>query len=979
MKRFLLAVLAIVLACTNVCAQRNSPVAGNAATLIDLLKKDYNAVDIKLRDEEQLKDRAQVIGIFRSYLEDGYADTDPDNKDSLVKKIERAKISYDEYTTEEGIYNANSGSTITTGADGVARIALQNLTTIAGNVNTKRVKYYADRRLADKEELEALAGYYKGKNGKTGNTLVVMIIKSFIKKYSAVIENKPDPYATINNNAALQKNLLSVLGGSADIDMVIKALGKIIAEQIKKDLATFGVQYLKDLLVAKRDSTPVAELLVLLPATAKYIQDEDADKIAASFDVVQQYIAEDLNGLLQNASNLANTPIFREAIAKHPDIELAFEAFKMIPDLGKAEYPGSYFTTLNNSDLMYRFRTGTELQFNISASINLLEMISNSLTVIENGQKRFTSVDFWGNYGGDIRFIELYLGFLYQQNIKYFDVKFELKAKKFVLKTQLDLLMPKENAQKVFELANNFNQIAQDLGRICTDICKSSEQIYRTAENVRKPDKPEESDKADNAYNFVKSIIDFSTNLTRDADKLITTLSIDSQPPIKIAEQTERYLYVANAANEAYRAIHKKEYAAGLTQLLDVTTRLLSKDQQKHLPNYATFYTLSQLNYSSWADWQEAVKLVNKRDAITTDEAKFSISIADELSKVNFYYKANANQVDNTLSTKMANAKTVLAELKEGHKLTDEKINTLKLLTDDDGFKYAVISYYSRVMVTDLAADLQTTLSELVEAESKKAAPRFTKKMVDSFVDNLKAYLKAIYNNKIAKTEQSDEAIKKSEIQIRKEVLAFISALSENPGVKTDRMTVALIRFINGMMLAQNSADVEAAIRGLVSNGGTYLDKRRASFTVGLNTYPGLLGGIEFTGNKTSKFFGGVTAPVGLNVTWGNFMGKGSFGLFVPIIDVGAVTRIRFDNDDDTEPLPPLTLKNVFSPGLYIVIGFAKVPFSFNVGTQYGPEVKSISTGVSQSSFRLGAGVTIDIPLFNLYNKPAKFKTSTDK
>src|SRR5688572_5964118 len=51
-------------------AQKDAPVSGHAATLFDLLKKDYNAIDPENRKEELAKDRTAVIAIFKGYLED---------------------------------------------------------------------------------------------------------------------------------------------------------------------------------------------------------------------------------------------------------------------------------------------------------------------------------------------------------------------------------------------------------------------------------------------------------------------------------------------------------------------------------------------------------------------------------------------------------------------------------------------------------------------------------------------------------------------------------------------------------------------------------------------------------------------------------------------------------------------------------------------------------------------------------------------
>jgi hypothetical protein len=963
MKRFLLVALAIVLACPNVFAQRNSPVAGNAATLIDLLKKDYNAVDIKLRDEEQLKDRAQVIGIFRSYLEDGYQEFDYTNENDLKSAVTKMKTAYLAFAKAERTYNASNTTTLGTSETQVANAVFANTVAVVDNYEDKRKEYYRDKNAADIEELKALIFYYEAKhqdgksNELSGNTLIGIIINLFVEKYSAEKNNKADSYAVINNNAALQKNLLSAFVGGGNITKEVDALGKFIAGQVKKTVATFAVQYLKDWLNDNKGKIPVAELLVLLPTTADYIRNFDADKFVSYPDGIKQYIVADLNLLLEHAPGLVNTPSFKNIIAKHPDIELAFEAFKMIPDLEKVKYPGDYFKMLNTSELMFRFRKGTDLQVNIASSINLLEMISNSLTVTENGESRFTNVDFWGNYGGDVRFIQLYLGFLYQQNIKYYDIRFKKTQGEFVLRTTIDELLPTVNVNRVITRFENFKKISSNLGRICTDISKSSEQIYNAAQNIRKLNNANQKIGADTAYTFIKSIIDFSTDLTKNADKLIITFSVNGPPPVSISNETASYLQVATTANEVFKAIHNKNYSAGITQLLDLAVKLVPQNERgKLLIGYETAYKLGQLNYTSWTNWNNAAKLIY--DGHFTDSA-LAKKIAGEIDAIRLFYGQNAKQVDNdALHPLLLEAQRILIAVSVNQ---PADITKVKNLIHDPKFIQAVVSYYAGAMIIDKTEELI--------AKNTTVSPEFK----DRLISNLKEYVGLIYHTKILHTTEATTNYSTIALDFFNDTKELIATLPQKDGIQHYKQTIAVINFINDMLLAKNTDDVEKAIEHLASTSGTYLDKQKSGFTVGINSYPGLLLAGEFTSGPTLKFAPGVTAPVGLNVTWGNYKGGQSWGIYMPLIDIGAVARVRF-NDKDTQTLPELTLKNIFSPGLFVVYGLAKTPFSFSLGTQYGPEVKSISTGVTQSAFRVGAGVTIDIPLFNLYSKPASYK-----
>jgi hypothetical protein len=116
---------------------------------------------------------------------------------------------------------------------------------------------------------------------------------------------------------------------------------------------------------------------------------------------------------------------------------------------------------------------------------------------------------------------------------------------------------------------------------------------------------------------------------------------------------------------------------------------------------------------------------------------------------------------------------------------------------------------------------------------------------------------------------------------------------------------------------------------------------------------------------------------VGLAISWGSKTGN-TDGIFIPIIDVGAVTRLRLNAAaDSASALPELAFKNIFSPGLYYTHGFKKSPFAINVGFQYGPQLQEVITSASgvqstklYDSIRFGVGFVFDIPLFNLSTKP---------
>ncbi|MDO8367131.1 MAG: hypothetical protein Q7T20_10060 [Saprospiraceae bacterium] len=177
--------------------------------------------------------------------------------------------------------------------------------------------------------------------------------------------------------------------------------------------------------------------------------------------------------------------------------------------------------------------------------------------------------------------------------------------------------------------------------------------------------------------------------------------------------------------------------------------------------------------------------------------------------------------------------------------------------------------------------------------------------------------------------------------------------------------------FIAAVAEASSPEEMERAIELFaLPPGSSRMKKVPGRFSVALNAYTGLFAAAEYLeGDTEPKTVSGVAAPLGISCAWG--LGKaGSLGFFVPLIDVGAVTAYRFDGDN-SENLPELSWANIISPGLYAVYDFGKqLPFSFGLGWQSGPNLRKITRdGVSdkKSGNRLGAFVTVDIPITYLY------------
>lgn len=177
---------------------------------------------------------------------------------------------------------------------------------------------------------------------------------------------------------------------------------------------------------------------------------------------------------------------------------------------------------------------------------------------------------------------------------------------------------------------------------------------------------------------------------------------------------------------------------------------------------------------------------------------------------------------------------------------------------------------------------------------------------------------------------------------------------------------------IGAVAEAPSGEEVALIIDAIASPVGGSQAKKHHSFSVSINGYAGLAGGIQRLEGSENPAFASVSAPLGLAFSKG--LGRaGSLSLFAPVIDVGALALLRF-RDDNTVELPALEWRTLFSPGAYLVYGFgADLPFSLGAGIQYGPELRSVdsTTGntVTNSGWRIGGFLSVDIPVFNLFGR----------
>jgi hypothetical protein len=184
--------------------------------------------------------------------------------------------------------------------------------------------------------------------------------------------------------------------------------------------------------------------------------------------------------------------------------------------------------------------------------------------------------------------------------------------------------------------------------------------------------------------------------------------------------------------------------------------------------------------------------------------------------------------------------------------------------------------------------------------------------------------------------------------------------------------------FIATAVGAQTPQEVSNVIAAFALPPGSSAMKKYSKFSIALNAFVGLGAGQE-TLNKglgTNPYYA-VATPIGVSFNWG-FNNYGSLGVLASVIDIGALTALRFQ-DNSASDLPDLKIENVFAPGAYLVYAVPKYPIAFGIGAQVGPNLRSVTDDnlnvVQASGWRWGAFLAVDIPIVSFYSSAKRYKT----
>jgi hypothetical protein len=176
---------------------------------------------------------------------------------------------------------------------------------------------------------------------------------------------------------------------------------------------------------------------------------------------------------------------------------------------------------------------------------------------------------------------------------------------------------------------------------------------------------------------------------------------------------------------------------------------------------------------------------------------------------------------------------------------------------------------------------------------------------------------------------------------------------------------------------ARTARQAEAAITSFAAPPGTWQAKHEHP-GLWLNGFVGVGGGAEVLFASTGVAAGGYIAPyapVGLDLTRPLGSRSWAFGVFIPVIDLGALVSASTAAQGIVPP--SMSMGNAprastspgqfLAPGLYARLNFARSPLVLSVGASVLPFGREVDFGGGRTetmpALRAGASLSVDIPI----------------
>ncbi|MEM6814181.1 MAG: hypothetical protein AAF600_07260 [Bacteroidota bacterium] len=542
-------------------AQKNRAIIQDAGGLLKILNRDYYSIeDPEIRLSEIQKDRATVVSIFKAYTANDFTNPTIYDQNSIteeqwkVKKI-RQKIS------TWSVAPQNSAPDLLSKQGNIDRLNTQLITGLE-DLETKLYK-------RDTDMLDLLSNYYQAGTGQ--NASLKQMVDLFKNKFKNISTGSYDSSAANIEMPQLKKSLGLFTTGGLTFTQVIDGLATFMAKRIKQELAAQIFDKIKREL---SETDPIhdkfLELKILLPSTTNLLQTIAPEQYQGMINSLKESIEIDLNNLMVNIPGLINSKKVKKLIDQHPEIELAFLGLQLIQDLNKVKSPTEIIFVLETSEIVTRWSTKDKHK-NFVNGIRFASLITYALTEDASDTRHFIKPDTWVSLYKTPDFYNLFIGFLIQQDKKYYNITFGDGSK------LNDLL---KGSTRVENWYNSFTPQIIDLLEQASGI---ESQLNELKKKKSEGDKPS----VDSVAEMLKSSISFLDSAISLTDIALEELG----KPGYVRVKSRLYFTFAREAVEIYSDLGSKRYynaiskAVGLTGLLDKEVITQKADQIKLIIN----------------------------------------------------------------------------------------------------------------------------------------------------------------------------------------------------------------------------------------------------------------------------------------------------------------------------------------------------------------------------------------------------------
>lgn len=1018
-------------------SQKEAPVAGDAIKLVKLLNKDYSTIAPDQRAEQIIRDRAEAIRTLKVYLpeeknnrlytsEDGLLEKEVSN---LQGKIQKAYSVYtDEKKTLEAkaversqpigfktsatpavsgaevsglnqslenyrnhLYSMDSIGFVTLkeafGSNSYLGYIVEELHQKHASLSTKKFDTRTDQTVSAtvQKGLPFVGGDLSFTTAMDGlSRFLATRIKEELTTY---VIDKVKEWLANPSDESLLNELKILLPKTTNYLLQFRAdqmlnFGDEMKQYIEEDLNDLlenlpnlrNTPRFERLLEMHPDIDFAFEALELIPKMAQMKRPLDYFEILENSRTLGAWNTSD-NALKQNITNAIDlTCMLARSFTTRENGQLELITLEEISSyLENTEFYLIYFGLLHQQNVKY-------YQVKFSTSVKQ-DFIVKTITKTGTTEQKYTA--------DKATPVQLPLSSLMLEMMASFNH---------------DNLSELEEAKRVFEA------MLSELGVL-------GDRVNGKAMELKKRTKKGEKIPIELAHEFVSALLDFSEEATLAGDSLVNFLmqeiaglgrvvkeitidtrtevpsytitfanATDAKPSrIQLYAKVSPYISAARTANDIVLDLHNENYVTALLKALEIATTMLPENGLTRIT--AAVQSVTDLSEKVNSDdlalllvvKSEDIKAGAKFEKIKKDFELQVTNFERALTKWMFYFRANY-PANPQLESNVSAVKAVLTNIKKGGatKITESDLKTFITLASNEAFQKLIIAYYSNQNLYKLADELEKELVQLKVTMKGDEVSLFSQSEATAFKNLFVNYISGTIDWLLAaKDDKKGEQKKLTNLQgeLEEFIANYAFAFPEKLSIDPNSEVVRLIHLVNDLAKAKDAEDVEKAIEAFALPSGSYAIKRTAKFNVAVNAYPGLLFGPEFTrmgGSLQTNMSASLTAPIGLSFAWGTNK-RGSFGAFIPVIDIGAFTRVHLDADTNTFALPEINFGNVFSPGLYFSYGFPKSPLSINLGGQYGPQLRRIEANgeaKSYESWRLGAGIVLDIPLFNVYTTP---------